>query len=616
MRIIGQRLLSPWAPVVAGLFFGLACESTSRSVSPTVSGEPGASRSRDARLVQDAAEIPRIEGPDPTEPAGPAATTQPQHRYTPADLRKHVPTPEDIVEIARQMAGNLPTGLDQEFVTAVLQRAASIHRPRQVRLSLRDCIARALQNNYGVRAAGYGPAIEATRIVEAEARFDATFFMQLNSNRQDRPSSSQLQGNWSDTRTYGGGVRKLLATGTQIQASYGASRSASDLVFQTLNPAWFDQFTVEFNQPLLRGFGLDYNRAQIELYRLDRRISLEQFRRNLQETLYNVEQAYWQLHRARTDVVTSSILLADFERIDRFLEARKGFDTYPIQRGQVRSRLETRKTEFVALRAAVKTAEDAIKTLLNDPELTLAEDIEIIPTDYFDLEPVLLDRLGEVQAALDNRPELSEAQLTIEKARVAIGVAKNQALPKFDIIFRYIVDGLGDSWDSSFREMNENRFNEYYVGLEFEVPIGNRGPEAAVRRARLQESQAVASQAAQIEKIINEVHTAVRDVQTAYEQLNSSVLATQATQDEVQATRERQLARDPANLEVELNAIERLAGTRNNLTNVLVKYSVALSNLELKKGTLLRYNNIELRDPGEGRSAVAGIVPAAGAGGP
>ena len=58
--------------------------------------------------------------------------------------------------------------------------------------------------------------------------------------------------------------------------------------------------------------------------------------------------------------------------------------------------------------------------------------------------PVVLDRLSEVQIALDNRPELAEADLAVRQARVRVGQAKNGVLPQFDVTFRYTVDGLGE----------------------------------------------------------------------------------------------------------------------------------------------------------------------------
>ncbi len=580
------------------------CHGEDRRDEVKVGGERQNPRVRSAALVQDTQQIPRIEGPEPSEPVGPAVAVAAEGQVDHKAVVDQIPDPALAMEVIPQIIATTKPA-ERPIYEGALRRIASVRRPRQVRLTLKECIQAALQHSYAVRTNGYNPAIQTTRVVEAEAQFDAVYFLNLNSNRQDRPSSSKLQGTYTDVRTLGTGVRKLLSTGTQVQIGYAASRTYTDLAYQTLNPAYFNQLTFEMKQPFLRGFGLDYNRSQIELSKLDRRISVEQFSRDLQQLLSDVEQAYWRLKQARADLVTTARLLGAFERIYAIVENRKEFDTFVIQRGQIRSRLETREAEFAARKANVRNAEDALKALINHPDLNLGVDVEIIPTDEFALDPVLIDRLGEVQAALDHRPELKEAKLQIEKARVGLGVAKNQSLPRFDVVFRYIVDGLGGNWGGAFEQMSHNDYNEYYVGLEFEWPIGNRGPEAAVRRARLQQSQAVAAYAARIENIITEVHKSVRDVQVAFEQIGPIVRAAQATEDQLRATVARQQAKDPANLEVELNANETLATSRTNLTSVLVNYNVALVTLEQKKGTLLKYNNIEIRDPESGKPVTA-----------
>lgn len=479
----------------------------------------------------------------------------------------------------------------------VQEKLAAIHRDKQFELGLMDAIRRTLQHSYGLAVQGYYPAIDTAHIVEAEAQFDAVYFANYNYNKQDRPTASQLTSTLTDTRTFQTGVRKLLSTGTQMQVSYQITRNWTNLVFATLNPAYFNDLALEFRQPFLRGFGLDYNRAQIEIRKLDRAISVDRMQKEVRETIHSVEQAYWGLFQARRAVSVSARLLTDLETLLEWLNQRKeaGYDVYGVQLKLTLSRIEQRRAEFIRRCNEVKNTEDALKTLMNDPQLTLAEDIEIIPIDTALLEPVTLDELGEISAALSNRSELREARHTIEQAELAVGVAKNQAMPKLDAMFRYLIDGLGTHWDRAFSQMADNDFNEYVVGIEFEWPIGNRGPEAALRRARLQQAQAIAAQKAQVENVIREVRQAIRELQTNYEQIGPSLRASLASRDQLRATKARQERLDPPSLQVELDAHEALAGSRDALLQVMANYNVALSNLERRKGTLLQYNNIVIR---------------------
>ena len=251
-------------------------------------------------------------------------------------------------------------------------------------------------------------------------------------------------------------------------------------------------------------------------------------------------------------------------------------------------------------RADVMNAEDTLKRLINDPQLNQAADIEIIPTEMPAITPIVVDQLGELTAALENRSELREAKYTIQQAQIAIGVAKNQALPRLDLEFRYIIDGLGISPDAAFKQMSNNDFTEWLVQLQFEWPIGNRGPEAALRRARLQQAQAIHAHRDAIEQVITEVNTAIRDLQTSYDQIGPSLRAAKASQEQLRAT----IKRAGANARTtgsRTQRARRLATQREALAQVLANYNIALINLERQKGTLLEYNNIVVRGTNEER---------------
>ena len=349
---------------------------------------------------------------------------------------------------------------------------AEIRRQRQVYMSLGECIRRALANNYGIRFEGYSPAIEVTRIVEAEAQFDPHVFFNFTEDKQDRPSSApQLQGTSAETRSFNGGLRTLLPTGMQVEGRYSFVRSESDLGFQTINPAYTNNYVLQFRQPMLRGFGLDFNRSQINVARNNHKISMARFSRQVQEILLEVESRYWELVQARREVPVQAELLAQSEQTLEVVEARLYLDTIPAATAQTRARVARLEGEFVVIKARLRDAEDRLKSILNDPELTLADDVEIVPTDDPSAGPI---GAGPTDV-------LREARLAVENTAIGVGVAKNQALPQLDVSFQVNYSGLGSNPDAAWDQLHGSDFIDYLVMLEVEWPIGNRGPRAALR---------------------------------------------------------------------------------------------------------------------------------------
>jgi len=512
----------------------------------------------------------------------------------PQRLLWHVGDPSYTRKLVAKRISDETNRGEQQYYQSLLKRLDLIDRPEKMALSLQEALQRTVKNSLAIRIASYNPAIETTRLIEAEAAFDATFFSTLTKNKQNRPVASALIGSSVDTFDLTSGIAKMLPTGLQASTSLNLRRMYTDFQYQDINPEYSSAFVVELRQPVLRGFGIDYNRSFIRIGKLDRQISDHSFRRQVIRTLVDAEEAYWTLVRARREVVISGRLLSRFERIYDYLWQRREFDAYAIQIADTKARLAQSRANFLQVLANVRNAEDSLINLMNDREIDLADEIEIIPVDFPSQSPVVIDRLSEVQIALNHRPELTEAKLTLKKLEVAVGQAKNQALPKFDTTFRYTVDGLSESMHDAFSEVTKNDFHEYYVGLEFELPIGNRAREAVLARARLQHAQTMATLKKALEDVILDVNLQARNLETSYKQIRPNFESVEANEAQVEAIVARAETKSFVQLNQELNALQALASSRRGLLKSLVDYNMAIVELERAKGTLPAYNNIIL----------------------
>lgn len=505
-----------------------------------------------------------------------------------ADIRAAAnPTPEQIGEARR--------------LEDLLKHISRIDRPQKFQLTLADALHRTLQSSHAIRVSSYNPAIATTRVVEAEAAFDAVFFTDITNQKTNQPTPSALIGSNIEQFTAASGIRKLLPTGMQVETQYNIQRSSNDFQFQIFNPTWTNNFVVSFSQPLMRGFGVDFNRSQIRVQRLNRRQSTQQFKREVREVLRNVEQAYWRLVQARRALVVSARLLASFQDIYDSLDRRKEYDVYTVQLSDSKARLERSRADFLRRVVDVRNAEDQIIALMNDGDINLADEIQLIPVDFPSHRPVITDRLADIQSALDNRAEIEEARLAVDIAKLQIGVAENQALPRADATFSYTVAGLGRTQHDAFSEVTKNDFHTYVVGFNFEIPLGNRGPRAVLARAKLEHGQSIANLENTIEQIIFEVNRAVREVDVTHDQIEPTLQAANATEEQVRSIIARAERMDFLTLNNELNTRTSLAQNQTSLLGALVDFAIANIDLERAKGTLLQYDGIEL-DPGYQRA--------------
>jgi outer membrane protein TolC len=549
--------------------------------------------------IDPAPELVPMDRPAPVELSGQVATTQPSLEAT-----TWLQLPDPVMAegaFARRLAiTRFSDRIKQEYEFIYkdsLEFIRQIERPRAFRLSLADAIRRALANNYAVAIEGYAPAISTAQVVQAEAAFDAAFFANVSRNNTDQPTPSSIIASQTDSTVVSGGIRKLLATGATVTLTQAMTRIDNPgFQFQVLNPSYQQAFIAEIRQPILRNFGIDFNRAQINIRKNERKINEESFRAQVINTLNTVEQGYWTLVAARRDVTISAELLAEAKLTLRQVEARIDFDAYQTLLFRSQSAVQAREFEFIDVKNRVRNAEDQLLNLLNDPEIPLSADYEIIPTDDPTLVRVLRDRFYTVQTALENRPEILQARYTVDNTRLQLGIAKNQALPQFDVIYRMTLNGLGASPDTSFDQMTGANFIDQFIGLELLWNIGERAGRAGIRIAKLQQSQAVLSYKRSLDDVITDVRVTLRNLERSYEQLGPSHEAVISSSENLRSLQERQERKSPPELDTVLGAQVSLAQSRRALLTALVEYNQGIVDVERAKGTLIEYDNVVLTE--------------------
>ncbi|MCK4342520.1 MAG: TolC family protein [Phycisphaerae bacterium] len=550
--------------------------------------------------------------------AQPATTTQP----APRDVLAQMPDPVDAPRVFEQRLQILRDELEvqrrrdpahepddrvlrsyERVVKRANENLEKISRPDQVQLSLAECIQRALENNYAIRSEAHNPAISQTWIVEKEAAFDVEFYLDTSWTDQDQASLMSFTAGTSDSRSYEGGFRKLLPTGMMTSVSLGQQRSQNSLPaeYQFLNPAYSTSFVAQLQQPLLRGFGLDVNRSQINISKIDYQISYETFIQKVRDTLLEVETAYWQLAQARRAAAILAVSVAQNRVTFNNMEERLTHDATQVEVANSKSRYLTAYVNYLEAVKVIRDAEDRLKNLLNDPALKLSDMVEIVPAEVPIVAPTAFDHFAAVRTALDRRSEIRAAKQQIDATRINTNLAKNAILPKLDVLFRYEVQGLGPSADSSFDKLTTNRFISYTLGANFSYNFGERAARAQLRRAHLQESQAIVGLNQVTDTIVEQINQTIRTLTVRWDQVPPSLTSVEAAARNLRSLQARTQRIDPNYLQTELGAVEQLANTRSMLLQVIMEYNVGLVQLEAAKGTLLEYNNVVVTDAQSGR---------------
>lgn len=481
-----------------------------------------------------------------------------------------------------------------------------------IRLPLREVIHRTVNNNMDIRVAGYDPAVDSNRVVEAESKFDPTFFFNPFWQQQDQQfNTANILNNEYLLNTWGvsTGIRQDTEIGSTLELRHETNnfhrpfqpfQTGGSTTQPTTESHFFsNNLVADFKQPLLKNFGTEVNRARITVARNDQRISLLEYRKKLEETLFDTEKTYWQLYQAEQEVLITQRLLRATEETAELLAKRGTQDVTRVHTSQANSALQLRRASLISSVSQVKDLSDQLKRLMSDPELPVSGALLVLPETVPPLSSVVFDPQDQINQALEHRLELAEQILRIDSASLITRVAKNNLLPSLQVVSTLTSNGGSPNWD----EANENSFGfnymTYRVGMEFEVPLGNRQAQAIYQRTLLQRQQSIDAYRALVDQASLDVTQALRAVETAWESRNANHQAVLATTDTLDAitTRERgEEALTPSFVQLKLDTQLRWADAARAESQATANYALAITSLERAKGTLLRYDNVVMEE--------------------
>jgi outer membrane protein TolC len=560
-----SRLLRATAPCVAGLLLSAGC-----NVKPLEPFDPRALQQRERQGVGDVQPLPKR--PLPTTLESQFVSSRPG---VPAPSTADLPPPATGPAL-----GTEPV----------------------VRMPLQEIMQRAAASNLDVKVAGYGPAIESTRVVEAEARYDPTAFVNAQFERRDSKQAASFTSDANaDIFTVQSGIRQNMYSGGQAELRLQNTRTEdrSDPSFFSPNPFYENQLVLQITQPILRDFGNTVNRARISISRNNERISLLDFRRQMEETAAEIEQTYWQLVGAERDEKINEELVARTFDTAKLLSARQGQDVTRVQLSQANSRLEARRALLISARARVRDLSDQLKRLMNDPSIPVTSPVLILPQTPAVEEPVRFDLEDQINTAMEFRLELGQQQLRVSSAEIASDVAKNNLLPQLNLIGSASIQGLDDSVESAFDDQFDFGNFGWAAGFQFEIPIGNRAARATYQRSILQRNQAIDQYRSLIDQISLDVKTAMRAVDSSWDRIAATRQARFAAADALRALQQKEEAGEaltPTFVQLKLDQQAELAEAALRESAAISDYNIALARLEQSKGTLLRYNNIIMEE--------------------
>ncbi len=487
-------------------------------------------------------------------------------------------------------------------------------------LSLGDCILKTMKNNLSVAVEVLNPELADISVSKEKEKFFPTLSFTYGTENTNSASFSWIDAAEKITtqfNDYAAQFVQLIPTGAELSVSLYAYMNDTNRKFQTINPRYGSTLYFNFTQPLLKNFGFKVNRKEIIIAQNNRYASENQLKTVLLDTIYNVEEAYWNLvyNIENLKVKKQSLELARDLLAKNRREVEVG-TTAPIEILSAQSEVATREADILQAEAMVKNSDDLLKTIINLAAEEEEADVEVIPVDKPTYEKKEVT-LGEaLRIALENRPDLKASKIDVKSKEVNLSYAKNQLLP--DLSFRasywspgisgtqllyqnndplsgVVIDTVPGTSSDALKDTFKFRYKNWFVGVTLSIPLNTFLSRAEYAQAKTDLDQSILKLKNQEQQIFLEIKTAVRAVQTNYKRVEAYRVARELAEEKLEAEEKKFKVGLTTNYIV-LQYQRDLADAQSAELRAVIDYNLSLAGLDKALGITLENRNIKIAE--------------------
>ena len=403
-------------------------------------------------------------------------------------------------------------------VAAVARLTSQAEQPaRRFDLTLDAAVQRALERNLDIAVQRIHPLVQDMQIVAANAAFLPFASSGLILDQATTPNRFVFDGGGlagqsivTDLGVYDVAIgQQMKWGGGRYDVAWDSTRWESTNIFSTFNPSFGANMTLQYTQPLLRGFRTDARRTQLVVSRINRDISDIDLEETIVNTLAGVRLAYWDLVYARAAVGVQRQALALAEQLVADNRFRVEVGTMaPIDVVQAQSEAAARRQLLALAVETQRTSELVLKELIVGGTSDALWNAELNPTDQPRIEATPIDLEGAIRMALDRRTDVSRARRQLDANEATADNLRNSTLPALDLVGSYQLTGqggprrvpAGNSFEDLFggaggvvpggygdalQSVANADYPVWRVQLQMTYPLGQSADRAAYERARL-----------------------------------------------------------------------------------------------------------------------------------
>jgi len=455
--------------------------------------------------------------------------------------------------------------------TAAPRPVSRVQQPASVAngtpVSMEEAVRMALENNLGIQGQRLDPQIQSYAVARANAVYAPALISSFTRSNSTAPptdflSASALTVTNGNLFSSAGLQQALRWGGGSYQVTFDGSRGTSDQPNNPFPTSLRSNVNSIFNQPLLRNFKIDSNRANLLQTRNNLTIADLQLQQRITQTGRNVRAAYYGLLGAIQGLTVAQESLDVARTTLKNNQTRVEVGTMAaIDITSAEAEVASNEEAVIVAESQIQTAQDQLRALVLNPSQPGFWNTTFQPTDVATLSPHAIDVEAAVKNALDNRTDIQQFKKQMANTDVSVKLAQNQRLPDVNLQGRYGVTGVGGlrnqynvdpdtnlqtltgtsavGFGSVLRDVFGNDFRSWSVALNVSYPLGQSVADAALAQSKLQQRQETVNLTELELGITNQVRDAARRVSTNLKRVEATTKAREFAQKRLDAENKR-----------------------------------------------------------------------------
>ncbi|PPC94913.1 MAG: transporter, partial [Methylotenera sp.] len=492
------------------------------------------------------------------------------------------------------------------------QLASTMSEQTTQSLTIADVRTKALKNNLTIKVAQIDPLISGAEVREEQAKFDNIIFAYAKYGEIDSPKISgdtvefksdnlSLDGQQVKLSTVAQDKRSLsLEAGIRIPLRTGGSVTLSSPLENKSSRGRFDSdeyrsaMRFSMSQPLLRNAGVKVNEASIRIAEYSQQAVQLKTRLQSIRVIAIVDKAYWALYEAWGQL---DVRRQQFEYANQNLSmvkhrVREGLSAaVEINRAEIG--VADRMDALIVAETNLKLAQRQLRFYMNDMAEDSIQTGTLVPATQPSLLKYEFNRNKLLDDALSGRVELLEQEIQLAADLTKIDYLENQTLPLFSLDYQYgALSNTNSNFGQNYRNVLNGDFNDWSIGLKFEMPMTNEARKAQLDYAVQQRNQRLATKSLQILTVKKEIYDALDYVDQNWQRILAArqqvLIAGLNYEAEL-----KQFNEGLRTMTEVLETLTRLGEAQAKEVRAIADYQVALIDTAYATGTLLGYSKLD-----------------------